>query len=90
MLVMTGTTGAGPVKQLFDGLEPCQHEPYPLTDASARSQFRALYLRQSSARVGHALAKASVKRLLASYPIHFARPSSSMPSLLSSTFSSPS
>ena len=49
-----------------------QHDSYrtrvgldPLVDPSARAQFRALCYRQSSARIGHALAKATVKRLLA-------------------------
>jgi hypothetical protein len=33
-------------------------------DPSARSQFRAICYRQTSARIGHAVAKASVIRLL--------------------------
>ncbi len=33
-------------------------------DPSARSQFRAICYRQTSARIGHAVAKASVMRLL--------------------------
>jgi hypothetical protein len=37
----------------------------PIVDESARSQFRSLCLRQSSARLGYALAKATVQRLLA-------------------------
>ena len=36
----------------------------PLADPSARSQFRAMCYRQISARLGHAVAKASVMRLL--------------------------
>ena len=54
-------------------LELRQHDAFrartgldPLVEESARSQFRALCFRQSSARLGHALAKATVKRLLAS------------------------
>ena len=35
-----------------------------MKDHSARSQFRALCYRQISARLGHAVAKASVMRLL--------------------------
>ena len=33
----------------------------PIKDPSERSQFRALCFRHSSARIGHALAKASVR-----------------------------
>lgn len=36
----------------------------PMLDPSARSQFRAISYRQISARIGHAVAKASVMRLL--------------------------
>ena len=36
----------------------------PLADPSARSQFRAMCYRQISARLGHAVAKALVMRLL--------------------------
>ncbi len=35
-----------------------------MMDPSARSQFRAICYRQTSARIGHAAAKASVMRLL--------------------------
>ena len=63
-------------------LELRQHDAFrartgldPLVEESARSQFRALCFRQSSARLGHALAKATVKRLLASpsLPLPFAQ-----------------
>jgi hypothetical protein len=37
---------------------------HPPMDPSARSQFRAICYRQISARIGHAVAKASVMRLL--------------------------
>ena len=37
----------------------------PFMDPSARAQYRQLCFRQSSARLGHAIAKATVMRLLA-------------------------
>ena len=59
-------------------LELRHHDAYrartgldPLADPSARSQFRMLCFRQSSARVGFALAKATVKRLLATPSLPF-------------------
>jgi hypothetical protein len=62
-------------------LELSQHAEYrahpemdQLTDASARSQFRALCFRQSSARIGQALAKALVKHLLATPSLPIAPP----------------
>ena len=51
-------------------LELRQHESLlasqglPPMEPSARSQFRAICYRQTSARIGHAVAKASVMRLL--------------------------
>ena len=52
-------------------MELLQHDSFlarqgldPMKDLSARSQFRALCYRQISARLGHAVAKASVMRLL--------------------------
>ena len=47
-----------------DSLRSRQGLP-PLADPSARAQFRALCYRRMSARIGHAVAKASVMRLLA-------------------------
>ena len=46
-----------------DSLLACQGLP-PMLDPSTRSQFRAISYRQISARIGHAVAKASVMRLL--------------------------
>jgi hypothetical protein len=45
-----------------ESLLACQG--FPSLDPSTRSQFRAICYRQSSARLGHAVAKASVMRLL--------------------------
>ena len=58
------------VLSLLANLEMLQHESLlasqglPPMDPSARSQFRAICYRQTSARISHAVAKASVMRLL--------------------------
>ena len=68
-----GSYGPTAVRCLFSlaDLELRQHDSLlasqglpPLMDPSARSQFRAISYRQISARIGHAVAKASVMRLL--------------------------
>jgi hypothetical protein len=78
-----GTFGPTTVRLLM-GLaneELRQHDSYqtqvgldPLVDPSARAQFRARCYRQSSARIGHALAKATVKRLLATLSVPIPSP----------------
>ena len=45
-------------------LELWQHDLDPMKDPSACSQYCALRYRQISARMGHAVAKASIMRLL--------------------------
>ena len=67
-----GSLGPTAVRCLFSlaDLESRQQESLfarqnlPPMDPSARSQFRAICYRQISARIGHAVAKASVMRLL--------------------------
>ena len=68
-----GSFGPHTVRSLFSlaDLELRQHDSFlarqgldPMKDLSARSQFLALCYRQISARLGHAVAKASVMRLL--------------------------
>jgi hypothetical protein len=67
-----GSFGPTAVRCIFSlaDLELRQHESLlasqnlPPMDPSARSQFRAICYRQTSARIGHAVAKASVMRLL--------------------------
>jgi hypothetical protein len=68
-----GSFGPTAVRCLFSlaDLELRQHDSQlarqclpPLTDPSARSQFRAICYRQISARIGQAVAKATVMRLL--------------------------
>ncbi len=46
----------------------------PLPDESAPSQFRVLCFRQSSARLGHALARATGQRFLATQSLPLLRP----------------
>jgi hypothetical protein len=46
----------------------------PLPDESALSQFRALCFRQSSARIGHAIDRATVQHLLATPSLLLLRP----------------
>ena len=67
-----GSFGPTAVRCIFSlaDLELWQHESllaspgFPPMDPSARSQFRAICYRQTSARICHAVAKASVLRLL--------------------------
>ena len=67
-----GSFGPTAVRCIFSlaDLELRQHESLLASqgllpmDPSARSQFRAICYRQTSARIGHAVAKASVMRLL--------------------------
>ena len=69
---MFGSFGPTAVRCIFSlaDLEMRQHESLlasqglPPMDPSARSQFRAICYRQTSARIGHAVAKVSVMRLL--------------------------
>ena len=73
MVPCFGSFGPTAVQCLFSlaDLELRQHDSFlarqgldPMKDSSARSQFRALCYRQISAHIGHAVAKASVMRLL--------------------------
>jgi hypothetical protein len=72
-----GSFGPTAVRCIFSlaDLEVRQHESLlasqglPHMDPSACSQFRAICYRQTSARIGHAVAKASVMRLLGVPPL---------------------